>query len=92
MKYYAETYAPPQGVVVLPSDAKLAAHATVGKEFRGFVGNQGKWTGKFADAMAKMELFGSNGLGGMVDCTNALPRSTSVKREMRALPMFAPRH
>lgn len=92
VKYYAETTKPPPGVLVLPSDAKLAAHKTVGKEFKGFVGNQGKWTGKFSDAMAKMELFGSNGSGGMVDCTNVLPSTTSVKREMKALPIFAPRH
>ncbi|KAL1654307.1 hypothetical protein SLS61_003314 [Didymella pomorum] len=93
VKYYAETTAPPKGVLVLPSDAKLAAHATVGKEFKGFVGNAGKWNGKFADAMAKMERFGSDGtLKGMVDCTNVLPATTVAKREMRGMPMFAPRH
>jgi len=92
VKYYAETTAPPQGVLVLPSDAKLAAHATVGKQFKGFVGNAGKWNGKFADAMARMERFGSNGLTGLVDCTNALPTATNIKREMKGLPMFAPRH
>ncbi|KAJ4984542.1 ligninase lg6 precursor [Stagonosporopsis vannaccii] len=92
VKYYAETTAPPQGVLVLPSDAKLAAHATVGKQFKGFVGNAGKWNGKFADAMARMERFGSNGLTGLVDCTSALPSATTVKREMKGLPMFASRH
>lgn len=92
VKYYSETTKPPQNVVVLPSDAKLAAHATVGKEFKGFVNNQNKWNGKFADAMARMELFGSNGLNGLVDCTSALPSATNAKREMRGSPMFAPRH
>ncbi|KAF2996794.1 hypothetical protein E8E13_000467 [Curvularia kusanoi] len=92
VKYYSETTAPPKGVVVLPSDAKLAAHPTVGKEFKGFVGNAGKWNGKFADALARMELFGSAGTSGMVDCTNALPSTTNAKREMRGMPMFANRH
>lgn len=92
VKYYAETNNPPQGVVVLPSDAKLSKYDKVGKEFQGFVGNQGKWTGKFSDAMEKMALFGSKGTSGMVDCTDALPKSTNLKREMRALPLFAPRH
>lgn len=92
VKYYSETTAPPKGVVVLPSDAKLAAHATVGKEFKGFVGNAGKWNGKFADAMARMERFGSDGTKGLVDCTGVLPAATVAKREMRGMPMFAPRH
>ncbi|KAF9700425.1 hypothetical protein EKO04_001980 [Ascochyta lentis] len=92
VKYYAETTAPPKGVVVLPSDAKLAAHATVGKEFKGFVGNAGKWNGKFADAMARMERFGSDGTKNLIDCTNALPSATNAKRELKAMPMFAPRH
>lgn len=92
VKYYAETTAPPKGVVVFPSDQKLAAHAKVGKEFKGFVGNAGKWNGKFADAMARMELFGSSGKKGLIDCTGALPSATNVKREMKGMPMFAPRH
>ncbi|KAH7355797.1 heme peroxidase [Pyrenochaeta sp. MPI-SDFR-AT-0127] len=92
VKYYSETTNPPKGIVVLPSDAKLAAHPTVGKEFKGFVKNQGKWTGKFADAMGKMALFGSDGTKGLIDCTSALPSTTNVKREMKGMPMFAPRH
>ena len=83
---------PPQGVVVFPSDAKLAVHPQVGKEFKGFVNNQGKWNGKFADAMGKMTLFGTAGTTGLTDCTDALPRSTNVKRELKAMPMFSPRH
>lgn len=70
----------------------MAAHATVGKEFKGFVGNAGKWNGKFADAMARMERFGSNGVVGLIDCTDFLPSATAVKREMKGMPMFAPRH
>jgi hypothetical protein len=92
VKYYAETLKPPQGVTVFPSDAKLAAHPTVGKEFKGFVDNQGKWNGKFADAMGKMALFGSDGTKNLIDCTNALPRTTNAKREMRGMPLFACRH
>ncbi|EHK99939.1 putative Ligninase LG5 [Glarea lozoyensis 74030] len=50
VKYYQDTLTPPQGVFVLPSDKALAAHPEVGKEFKGFVGGQGKWTGDFAKA------------------------------------------
>lgn len=92
VRYYAETLNPPQGIVVFPSDSKLARFGQVGEEFRGFVNNQGKWTGKFADAMGKMALFGSQGTNGMVDCTDALPRATNVKREMKAMNPFMPRH
>jgi L-ascorbate peroxidase len=77
---------------VFPSDVKLSRYGQVGKEFQGFVGNQGKWNGKFASAMGKMTLFGSNGRSGMVDCTGALPRATNAKREMRGMPMFKPRN
>jgi L-ascorbate peroxidase len=76
---------------VFPSDAKLAAHPSVGKEFRGFVDNQGKWNGKFADAMGRMALLGSAGGKGLVDCTGALPRATNAKREMRGMPVFKAR-
>lgn len=92
VKYYSETLKPPQGVVVFPSDSKLAAYAGVGKEFQGFVNNQGKWTGKFADAMGKMIMFGKSGTSGMVDCTGALPSSTSVKRDLKAANPFLPRN
>ena len=91
VKYYAETTKPPRGVLVLPSDARLAAHGRLGKESKSFVGNAGKWNGKFADAMARMELFGSDGTKRLTDCTNALPSATNVKRELKAMPMFAPR-
>ncbi|KAF1970660.1 heme peroxidase [Bimuria novae-zelandiae CBS 107.79] len=90
--YYAETLNPPQGVVVFPSDSKLANYAGVGKEFKGFVGNAGKWSGKFADAMGKMVLFGRAGTGGMVDCTDVLPASTNAKREIKAGNLFMPRN
>lgn len=85
VKYYSQTTAPPDGVFVLPSDAKLAVHPVVGKEFAGFVNGQGKWTGKYADAMGRMNLHGVVGTDGLADCTGALPRSTSTKREMRAM-------
>lgn len=93
VKYYAETLNPPSDVVVFPSDSKLARYAGVGKEFQGFVGNAGKWNGKFADAMAKMVLFGSEGkTEGMVDCTDALPKPTDAKRGLKGMNMFMPRH
>ena len=92
VKYYSDTIAPPKGVLVLPSDAKLAAHATVGKEFKGFIGKVGKWNFKFADAMARMQRFGSDGTKGLVDCTSALPSATNAKRELKGMPLFAPRH
>ncbi|KAL5377489.1 hypothetical protein DPSP01_009826 [Paraphaeosphaeria sporulosa] len=91
VKYYSETLNPPPGVVVFPSDSKLANYAGVGKEFKGFVGNAGKWNGKFADAMEKMVMFGSSGTAGMVDCTDALPRSTSAKRDLKGMNPFKPR-
>ncbi|KAF1958017.1 heme peroxidase [Byssothecium circinans] len=93
VKYYSETLNPPKGVVVFPSDSKLAKHAGVGKEFSGFVNNAGKWNGKFADAMAKMALFGSGGnTKNMFDCTDVLPKATNSKRELRAMNPFMPRH
>ena len=45
VKYYAETLKPPTDVRPFASDISLAAHPQVGKEFKGFVNNQGKWTG-----------------------------------------------
>jgi Fungal peroxidase extension region len=69
-------------VFVFPSDAKLAVHPTVGKEFKGFVGNQGKWTGKFADAMGRMATFG-NDKSKLVDCTGALPKPVQIKRNIK---------
>jgi len=85
VKYYSDTTAnpSPKDVFVFPSDKKLAVHPAVGKEFKGFVGNQGKWSGKFADAMARMALFGNNP-SGMADCTNSLPSSTNIKRDIKA--------
>jgi len=82
VKYYSETTAPPKDVFVFPSDAKLAVHPTVGKEFSGFVGNQGKWTGKFADAMGRMATFG-NDKTKLVDCTGALPKPVQIKRNIK---------
>jgi hypothetical protein len=82
---------PPANVFVFPSDAKLSQFDRVGKEFKGFVDNQGKWNGKFQDAMERMTLFGTNAGQGLVDCTDVLPASTNVKRELRKMPMFAPR-
>jgi L-ascorbate peroxidase len=43
--------------------------------------------------MGRMALFGSGTTDGkgLVDCTDALPRATNAKRELRAMPVFAPR-
>jgi L-ascorbate peroxidase len=46
------------------------------------VRNQGKWTGKFEEAMGKMGMFGGKGEEGMVDCTGALPGERKIKREV----------
>ena len=83
---------PPQNVFVFPSDTKLSTFGQVGKEFQGFVNNQGKWNGKFADAMERMTLFGSAGTSGLIDCTDILPKATNIKREMRAMSPFKPRN
>ncbi|QDS74803.1 hypothetical protein FKW77_002224 [Venturia effusa] len=85
VKYYEQTTSAPKDVFVFPSDAKLAVHPTVGKEFKGFVGNQGKWTGKFADAMGRMATFG-NDKSKLVDCTGALPKAVQVRRNLREAP------
>lgn len=90
-KFYQDTLTPPANVFPFASDKALAAHATVGKEFKGFVNNQGKWTGKFADAMLKMSLLGVPGGNdpkkNLIDCTGAIPKGTSVKREMKGAPI-----
>ena len=86
--YYQNTLTPPPGVVRFQSDINLAAHPVVGKEFKGFVNNQGKWTSSFADAMGRMALLGvPGGSSNLIDCTNLIPRSTSSKREMKSMPI-----
>ncbi|KAF2468942.1 heme peroxidase [Lindgomyces ingoldianus] len=92
VRYYSETLNPPKNIFVFPSDSKLANFERVGKEFKGFINNQGKWSGKFADAMGKMELFGVASTSGMQDCTDSLPQTTNIKREMKAMNMFMPRN
>jgi len=91
VKYYQETLTPPTGVKPFASDVSLAAHPQVGKEFKGFVNNQGKWTGKFADAMLKMSLLGVPGASDpkkkLIDCTDFIPKGTSIKRDIRAAPI-----
>lgn len=49
VNFYGETYNPPAGVSRFASDINLSdPKKAVGKEFQGFVGNQGKWTSAFA--------------------------------------------
>ncbi|THZ32455.1 heme peroxidase [Aureobasidium pullulans] len=88
--YYAQVNNPPTGTYRFQSDINLSqANTTVGKQFQGFVGNQGKWTSSFADAMFRLSVLGipSSSQSGFVDCTNALPRGTSSKRDIRAAPI-----
>ncbi|KAF9637605.1 Fungal lignin peroxidase [Lasiodiplodia theobromae] len=90
VKYYAETYNPPAGVARFQSDINLSNKSTaVGKEFNGFVNNQGKWTGKFADAMFRLSLLGisSDTYKNWADCTSVLPQATSAKRDIRRMPI-----
>lgn len=86
--FYANTLNPPPGVFPFQSDINLAGQSQVGKEFKGFIDHQGKWTGKFADAMGRMALLGvPGGSSNLIDCTNVIPKGTSSKREMRAAPI-----
>lgn len=87
VKYYSEVTSPAPGDFVFESDKNLAANPIVGKEFSGFVNNQGKWTSAFADAMFRMSLFGvPGGKSNLIDCTGILPRGTT-KRDIRAAPI-----
>ncbi|KAL2072618.1 hypothetical protein VTL71DRAFT_11961 [Oculimacula yallundae] len=82
--YYGQTLKPVAGMTPFQSDINLAAHPVVGKEFKGLVGSQGKWTSAYANAMAKMALLGvPGGKRNLIDCTGALPRGTSSKRDVR---------
>ena len=84
VNFYGETYSAPKGVFRFPSDIALSQHPVVGHEFQGFVNNQGKWTGKFADAMTRLSVLGiKGGTTGLIDCTSALPAGTS-RRDIRA--------
>ncbi|KAF2760916.1 heme peroxidase [Pseudovirgaria hyperparasitica] len=92
VKFYAETYNPPQGVVRFDSDIALSNKSTaVGKKFAGFVDGQGKWTGKFADAMYRLSVLGvpSGTAKNFVECTDALPKAVSVKRDIRGAAINA---
>ncbi|EOD53169.1 putative ligninase h2 protein [Neofusicoccum parvum UCRNP2] len=90
VKYYGETYAPPAGVGRFDSDIALSDRTkAVGKEFNGFVNNQGKWVGKFADAMFRLSVLGipPATYNTFADCTGVLPKATSAKRDIRAAPI-----
>ena len=89
VKYYAETYNPPSSISRFDSDINLSDPTkAVGKEFQGFVNNQGKWNGKFADAMGRMSVLGipASDVQKFVDCTSALPKGTQ-RRDIRAAPI-----
>lgn len=90
INYYAQVNNPPAGTYRFQSDINLSnASTTVGKQFQGFVGNQGKWTSSFADAMARLSVLGipSSAQANFIDCTSALPKGTSSKRDIRAAPI-----
>ena len=89
VQYYSDTYNPPPGIARFDSDINLSNPAkAVGKEFQGFVQNQGKWTGKFADAMARLSVLGipAADVNNLIDCTSALPAGTK-KRDIKAAPI-----
>jgi manganese peroxidase len=89
VKYYAETYNPPPGVRSFPSDINLSnPNTTVGKEFKKFVDNQGRWNGQFASAMFRLGMLGipDDGFRNFTDCTDALPRTTH-RRDMMGAPI-----
>ncbi|GAB7345500.1 hypothetical protein MBLNU457_3820t2 [Dothideomycetes sp. NU457] len=91
VKYYAETYNPPPGVSRFASDINLSdPKKAVGKEFSGFVGNQGKWTSAFADAMARMSVLGipPDTAKNLIDCTGALPQGTALTKRMKSAPLM----
>jgi manganese peroxidase len=89
VNFYQETYTPPAGVYRFDSDIALSdPKKAVGKEFQGFVNNQGKWTGKFADAMFRLSVLGipAADQAKFIDCTSALPKGTK-KRDVKAAPI-----
>lgn len=91
VKFYAETYSPPSNVGRFQSDINLSdPNTAVGKQFKGFVGNQGKWTGKFSDAMYRLSILGIPAAtsNGFVDCTGFLPKAVAVKRDIRRAPIM----
>ncbi|KAF2100252.1 heme peroxidase [Rhizodiscina lignyota] len=93
VKFYSDTTNPPPGTFVFQSDINLANHPVVGPEFKGFVNGQGKWNGKFADAMKRMLLLGvPGGSANLIDCTNALPKATPLNKVKRQLNPFSPRN
>jgi len=94
MDFYGDTYNPPANVFRFESDINPSNTGTaVGKQFQGFVGNQGKWTGKFADAMNRLSLLGIPAATSknFIDCTNALPQSKGGKGGKRGF-LSAPRN
>lgn len=91
VKFYSETYSPPAGVGRFDSDINLSNTSTaVGKKFQGFVNNQGKWTGKFADAMYRLSVLGIPAATSkdFIECTGMLPQAVSVKRDIRRAPIM----
>ncbi|KAK7509751.1 heme peroxidase [Phyllosticta citriasiana] len=90
VKYYSETYNPPEGVYRFDSDINLSQRNTsVGSVFQSFVGAHGKWAAAFVGPAAQLSVLGipAETVAGFVDCTGALPSGTSAKRDIRARPI-----
>ncbi|KAK7559653.1 heme peroxidase [Phyllosticta citricarpa] len=76
VKYYSETYNPPEGVYRFDSDINLSQRNTsVGSVFQSFVGAHGKWAAAFVGPAAQLSVLGipAETVAGFVDCTGALP-------------------
>ncbi|TID24922.1 class II peroxidase [Venturia nashicola] len=61
------------------SDINLSKQNEVGPWMKRFAVDKIAWDRSFSAAMAKMELLGSKGAAGMVDCTSALPHSFALR-------------
>ena len=81
VRYYNETLNPPEGIVVLPSDAKLARYGDVGALFKVYADNPVKWSIDFLEAMGKLVMFGRGGdTTNMANCTGVLPQPIRLHR------------
>ena len=81
VKYYNETYYPPEGVYRLEADINLSQpNTTVGKQFQTFVNNQLKWNVQFADAFKRLGYGGipADDQAKFTDCTSIIYSSLGL--------------
>ncbi|KAF2197373.1 ligninase LG6 precursor [Delitschia confertaspora ATCC 74209] len=82
VEFYNETLHPPANgeIFVLPSDQVLSKHPRVEDEWKEFVGDQRHWNEDYAKAWVRMSLLGvgKSELGGLKECTRALPAAVPV--------------